>query len=281
MQVSMWTAYFWDLPAEDMVQILAEHCWHFGDFSFEHGLELLGRGDPVRAGQRVKDFAADMGVTFTQGHLNLKADLSHKPGTKVQAETRDSLKKWCDLFNALGITSAVLHPSDGGFANRGKVDEKWEARLENNISELVDHVRGSSLTICLENIGTTELVFSLNEKINDSQLAICLDTGHLHLAGGNSVDFINKAGKKLKALHIADNFGEHDDHLLPYAGNIKNWPEIVAALYKMGYQGSFSFEVPGESFGCPRQIREAKLDYARQLGEIMTAKTTVPGQAGC
>ena len=60
----------------------------------------------------------------------------------------------------------------------------------------------------------------------------------------------------------------HNDHIFPYgAGNI-GWAELVSALYEVGYEGLFNFEVPREN-RCPMEIRLAKLDYAHRLAELM------------
>jgi hypothetical protein len=41
-------------------------------------------------------------------------------------------------------------------------------------------------------------------------------------------------------------------------------------LREVGYSGLFNFEVPGEN-RCPMTVREAKLDYARQLADYIIA----------
>ena len=105
-------------------------------------------------------------------------------------------------------------------------------------------------------------------SISGSELGICLDTGHLNMAGGDCADFVRKAGKKLKALHITDSIGERDDHIFPHGAGTVNWEAFVSALYEVGYDGLFNFEVPREN-RCPMEIRLAKLDYARRLAELM------------
>lgn len=109
-----------------------------------------------------------------------------------------------------------------------------------------------------------------NEKDCDSpaNMGICLDTGHLNIAKGNPEDFITDTGKLLKALHIADNLGENDDHMLPFGRGTVDWKSVMRALGKISYGGLFNFEVPGER-KCPIEIRIAKLDYALALANSM------------
>ena len=48
-------------------------------------------------------------------------------------------------------------------------------------------------------------------------------------------------GKELYALHIHDNRGMQDEHLIPYLGTI-NMDEVINALIEIGYEGYFTFE---------------------------------------
>jgi sugar phosphate isomerase/epimerase len=81
-------------------------------------------------------------------------------------------------------------------------------------------------------------------------------------------DFIRQAGERLKALHIADNLGTNDDHMLPYGKGTLGWSEIMVALREVGYSGLFNYEVPGEN-RCPMPVRLAKLDYSLTLARWM------------
>ena len=108
----------------------------------------------------------------------------------------------------------------------------------------------------------------LVNSVSGSELGLCLDTGHLNMAGGNCADFVRKAGKKLKALHITDSIRERDDHIFPHGAGTIDWKEFMKALREVGYEGLFNFEVPREN-RCPMKIRLAKLDYARRLGQLM------------
>jgi sugar phosphate isomerase/epimerase len=49
-------------------------------------------------------------------------------------------------------------------------------------------------------------------------------------------------GKDVTILHLHDNTGHWDDHLLPGFGNI-NWPGVFDALDEIGYSGVYNFEI--------------------------------------
>ncbi|KPJ60629.1 MAG: hypothetical protein AMS15_06325 [Planctomycetes bacterium DG_23] len=267
MQISMWSSYLYELSPEDMVRTFVQHSWNCTELSSEHGWMLLKRGQPTEVGRELKQFAEDYDFSFPQGHFYLGADIAH-PDEKKRLEIMDDMKRWCDLFAALNISAGVLHPGGKGMRALGYAPEKiLECNVE-ALEKISDFVQGGPTTICLENGGSIENMLGLLNAVRGSGLGLCLDTGHLNMAGGDCRDFILKAGERLKALHITDSIGSRDDHILPYGAGTINWEELIKALREVGYEGLFNFEVPREN-RCPMKIRLAKLDYTRQLAMLM------------
>lgn len=105
---------------------------------------------------------------------------------------------------------------------------RYESWVE-NLRQLSRYVEGTGITLCIENLASVPLCHyaeQLRALIRDAggkNLAICLDTGHLHLVnhkGGRQQshrEFILGAGTLLQALHITDNSGLQDSHQMPYS----------------------------------------------------------------
>lgn len=266
---SVWSSYFVEMSPEDMVKEFLAAGFTATELSDEHGLMLLGRGDPEKEGAKLKDYADALGFSFPQGHLLLRADLCADGAA-------DTLKPWLDLFVALGIRSGVLHAAGGDDLSP---EERFERRA-GVLTELAAYVRGTDFTICLENLrgaSRPETAEDLNALIDasggDENLGICLDTGHLHIERDRrqtQADFIRIAGKRLKALHIADNDTTSDMHLMPYGRGTIDWNEVMTALRAVGYDRLFNLEIPGER-RCPLPVLRAKLLYCRALCEAMLA----------
>lgn len=88
-----------------------------------------------------------------------------------------------------------------------------------------------------------EDLLELLDKLNaDDIFGICWDTGHANLAQVNQPAAIQQIGSRLKALHINDNRGEKDDHLLPYLGYVE-WTPLLKSLADVNYQGDFTYEI--------------------------------------
>lgn len=63
-------------------------------------------------------------------------------------------------------------------------------------------------------------------------------------------------------MHIADNEGARDQHMMPFTrGNI-DFVEVVKALKEIKYGGIFNLEIPGEN-RCPLELRDAKIAYIK------------------
>ena len=81
--------------------------------------------------------------------------------------------------------------------------------------------------------------------------------------------FILTAGDKLRALHIADNQGKDDDqHMMPCAKGRVNFLEVVEALRKIGYDGLFNLEIPGET-RIPLELRREKIKYIKSCYDYL------------
>ena len=227
-------------------------------------------------------------MSFPQGHFYL-CTKGHRPEDQTGrreadiapaddadfTQAMDDMKRWLDLFNALGVKAGVLHVGGKALQAAGWSAHRIFARQVQALQQICAYAKNGPTMICLENLPAdypgmvTVTDFNrLHAAVGADNLALCLDTGHANLSGVDPAAFIQQAGTWLKALHIADNLGQNDDHLLPYSRGTVRWPAVLRALREVHYDGLFNFEVPGEN-RCPPPIRLAKLDYARQLADWM------------
>ena len=270
MQPGMWTSYLIECSLEEMVERFAEKEWFQLELSTEHGESLLERGDPAKVGQEFAQFAVDKGISFPQGHLWLTCDIT----TDGQDEMLDLLKKWLDLFAAIGVRAGVLHPGGNEMRRRNAGAEEIFERQVQVLRQLCEHARDTGLVISLENVSGTpeaEDLLAIITAVGEENLGICLDTGHLNMASGDQAGFIRSAGSRLKALHIADNEGKSDQHLMPYGRGTVDWGVVMSALKELPYEGLVNLEIPGEN-RVPMEILLAKLDYLKEVMGYMVGK---------
>lgn len=112
----------------------------------------------------------------------------------------------------------------------------------------------AGVVLCLENHypyeyhGLNELGGDPDDFLHIFEIAdspavrFCLDYGHSHMAG-NTEDFIERLAPYLAYTHIADNLGEHDDHLAPEDGTV-DWPRVLRQTVATGFAGPYIIEFP-------------------------------------
>jgi sugar phosphate isomerase/epimerase len=284
--ISMWTSYLIELMPEELVETYVKYGWQASELSDEHAHDLLKSGKPGAVGEAFGRFAADQGMSFPQGHFLLATkgcrpdDLEGRNIADIAPEddgdfaaVMDTMKNWVELFAAIGIKAGVLHCGGQRMLAKGCDPQQIFQRRCQAVATVADFAAGSGLNICLENLfmdgsrQCSDLLAIINE-IKRPNVGICLDTGHANARQVDIPDFIHAAGSHLKALHIADNLGQNDDHMLPFGRGTVPWLKVMPALREVGYSGLFNFEVPGEN-RCPMPIRLAKLRYAKTLAEQM------------
>lgn len=273
MKLSVWSSYYYDLTPEDALRELVAHGYNHCELSDEHALVILERGDARRAGAEFGKFARELGVELLQGHLFLRAKIGLQ-------EDRELLMRQFELFDAIGVKNAVLHCDNLDYLGE---DVSLELKREKNteaLEILCDALKGTDMVICLENLRpprftTTadDLLYFIN-RINSKNLGICLDTGHLNLSENpNQLEFIEKAGKHIKALHLADNDGLGiDQHLMPFARGTVDMVSVIREMKKIGYEGLYNLEIPGER-KAPMEILGYKLDYIKKMFEYIDTIT--------
>ena len=265
--LAVWSSYYPSLTPENAVLELKRHGIFASELSDEHGNVLLNRGEPKVVGKQFKVFLEQENFIMTQGHLWLQAKLCASEDVVYR------LLDWIDLYEAIGVKNAVLHVS-------GLVDvpdmtfEERVIRFVERLKIVEDHIKKNSLDIriCIENAGdwfrSIDALNYLLDRLDDDCFGICLDTGHLNLDDKDQRNFILKAGKRLKALHIADNEGSADQHMMPFGKGKVNFEEVVSALREINYDGLFNLEIPGER-NAPLPILGYELEYIRKCYDYL------------
>ena len=178
--------------------------------------------------------AADTyGFDFCQAH---SPDGEHF----IEGEKRDALllatERSIEACGMLGIPHTVdrFYAENIAFYKHfEEAAEKWGVDLlvENNCEKWAPGYL----------LRTGEELAAFIRMANIPRLHICWDTGHANVQGCDQYHDILAMGKDLRALHIQDNFGNADSHLMPMIGCI-NFDRVMQGLTEIGYTGDFTFE---------------------------------------
>lgn len=98
------------------------------------------------------------------------------------------------------------------------------------IKRLVDLTERKQVCLAFENLNYLQHLDCIFENIQSDYVGFCYDSGHENCFHKDA-DCLSRYGERLLAVHIDDNFGNGDTHLLPYDGTI-NWSSIMEKLSK-------------------------------------------------
>jgi len=114
----------------------------------------------------------------------------------------------------------------------------------------------------LQNREDFETVLS---AIPDPRLGLCVDTGHFHSAGVDTVAFIRDLAPRIYNVHLKDHVGAVSVGI--GRGEV-DLPAIVAALRGVGYAGALTVELEVEDpENLPRYAHEAYVYLSGLLGQ--------------
>jgi len=137
-------------------------------------------------------------------------------------------------------------------------------------------VRIAVEVICNDLSRPGSLVDFAEEDLESGDMGICLDFGHAHLEG-DLVDAIEVVSGHLASIHIHDNHGRTDDHLVPFEGTI-DWAAAMTALQKVGYDGGLIFELA--SRGPARDTLVRARAARRRMENLIKAEDQGQGAKG-
>ena len=175
----------------------------------------------------------------------------------------------------LGCKYMVLHPMmPFGPDDEGDRDEFMRIN-EEFYTELCKVAEREHVVICLENmpmlklpVATPAQILDFVNMINSPYLEVCFDTGHAAVHGISAGDSVRLTGEHLKVLHVHDNNGRADQHLMPFYG-VTDWADFSKALKEIGFDGALSLECTvGKNL--PDSIKEY-----HQKGLYMIAKELI------
>ncbi|MBO5269191.1 MAG: sugar phosphate isomerase/epimerase, partial [Clostridia bacterium] len=121
---------------------------------------------------------------------------------------------------------------------------------------------------CTEVSEACAYIDALNAEAGEDVFGLCLDIGHATLMRRNLYQYIKALGPRLTCLHIHDNDGQDDLHMMPFTYThtwgknlVSDWDGFINGLRDINYQGDLCFETFRVLESFPRDL----WDYAFRL----------------
>jgi len=188
-------------------------------------------------------------------------------------EAMDEFKRAIDVSEDLRFSRMVLHM--GG--SRETADPRKRDAAFSTLEHLVLHAHHAGVTLAVENttseMGDPAYLRAFVDETRLTGLRFNFDVGHAHLADGPAEERLQKSFAPMKELiasvHLHDNHGDKDEHLLPYEGSI-DWGAAIPLL-KSAPNGDGALPVVlelKEKFGpeaaaVPEQLNAARAAFEK------------------
>jgi sugar phosphate isomerase/epimerase len=250
----------------------------FGSYTLKEGIYTASDDEFEAHFAAIKKKADDLELIISQTH--------GRTGTYWPNDEQHNadVDRYCELdlraSSILGSPSCVIH-----FINNTRWGKQTPEFLHQTSGEMFDKMipfaETYKVNIALETFGAAKIQgarirdffadpreFKYQfDRLNTQYKTMCVDSGHTHEAESFWVpppeEMIRILGKDVTILHLHDNNGHYDDHLLPGQGNI-NWPAVFESLEDIGYSGVYNFELANGFAG--RLLEEIKEELTLGIG---------------
>jgi sugar phosphate isomerase/epimerase len=240
-------------------------------------VEILPDWRSLQPSAPLRTQVADAGLVIHSAHGCWGAQSIRAPRVDLGAlessawsASVDDLKVCIDWLGEAGGKCLVVHP--GGLSDPEDEGARREA-LARGLIALADHVQGSGIVVCVENMppgvhpgSRMADLAALLAQLNRPELGLALDTGHANITASVAEETL-AAGSRLVTTHVHDNDGRQDAHLPPGLGTV-DWEGWVTALNAIDYRGPILLE-------CIRHLRRQPESLTRELVERLKRLTVI------
>ena len=162
---------------------------------------------------------------------------------------------WGDDLKAKAFTDYCVELA--GIAGKGSVrtlvmhtceiespaPERYPLFLE-NMKRIADACAQAGVRLAVENLGKTCFVREVIRDLADNEyVGLCFDSGHNNVVAENDFSLLTEFADRIFALHIHDNDGKTDQHILPYSENYTvDWKAFINTIDNTSFEGSLMLE---------------------------------------
>ena len=273
------------ISGPEAVRRLHEHGYESLDFNFGFwkNPDFILRGDDwEKRVDEVAEMAARCGVTFAQSHIPFcKISPAFDPALKKDGSLEyfnECVRRAYIASGMLGVRYATVHPltdittfadKDSFRLSHEYYDKYIELGMKYNVGTAYENMFVPFDRCVVVRYGQhPQQLIELVDSYKDDMVGVCWDFGHANEAKIDQVYGLRAIGHRLKNLHINDNSGTRDEHLLPFMGTV-DWFTIIPVLAEIGYDGDLTFETGMLTRKAARGIQDAYVKAAYACGEFL------------
>lgn len=193
----------------------------------------------------VRRTADELGMTFVQAHSPMG-----KPIARGDYHTQfvEDTRRCIDGCAMLGIKNLVVH---SGYEHGISKEECFD-RNRDFFMELLTYSEQFGVNILVENfnkmcvegmywVDNAPDLRAMIDHVNHPLFHAVWDAGHANMQEMPQDEALRILGHHVYALHVQDNMGNEDSHLMPFCGTL-SMDALMNGLKDIGYKGYFTFE---------------------------------------
>lgn len=306
LEISVQTAWWWnESDPEGSFRFIKERGFEAVDYNIDSHLPSAGipKGELttffdqsveelIEYYRPIKEAADKYGIRFAQMHGPFPMFV--KDRDDINAYLIQATEKTLEIAKFLGCPAVVVHP-----VGRSTKEKEYACNLE-IYRALMPTAKRTGVKVCLENLFRSYkdhmlegpcadaeeacwYLDTLNAEAGEECFGFCFDVGHANLVGRNMRKYLNTLGKRLTILHIHDNNGRTDSHMMPMTQTYKwgtkfylDWDGFIDGLRDIGYTGVLNFETFRVLQMFPKSVKPEALSLIAALGREFRARILAP-----
>lgn len=144
-----------------------------------------------------------------------------------------------DIAASAGLKTLVIHPCEVYVP-----DMELYPYMYGVMKAVSDRCAEKGVRLAIENLGEKVAVRKIIDDLSDNPfVGLCFDSGHNNIVNGADFSLLNDYDGRIFALHIHDNDGIKDRHVLPYSeGCCVNWKKFTETINRTSFSGSLMLE---------------------------------------
>jgi sugar phosphate isomerase/epimerase len=164
-----------------------------------------------------------------------------------------------EMAARLGGDVVIMH----AFLEDGADPESFWGALLRSLDELAPVARSLGVRIAIENLndpGHWAVVTRILESYPPDYVGLCYDSGHGN-KGEDGLSQLEVLKDRLIAVHLHDNNGLADQHLIPFTGTL-DWERLAGILPRTSYDGPINIETMMHHTGLTDEDEFLALTYS-------------------
>jgi len=187
----------------------------------------------------------------------------------VRKDSVEYIKVAIDNAVILGAPSVSLCPGMVLFDQ--SIEEGWK-QLVKSYKELGRYVADKNITLIIEPAHRFEsnLILTIDDclkmlkELNSDKFGILLDSGHANVNGEDFNEIIPKCKGIPLHIHLDDNIGDFDSHMIPGKGNV-DFKSLFSSLKAINYDGYISVELGGGYNMDPTSACKESMEFLKSV----------------